>query len=395
MQLNTQISAVLRGAVSRGIKAAEVDARGNLVFTLTDNSRLDMGMVHGTDITKVEQTVTGSGDGGENTITVTLSDGTEHSFTIRNGSKGDRGDGFILLGIYATEAELLAAHPTGSRGDAYAIGTATSCVVYIWDIDAGDWRNVGQLKGAKGDTGATGAAGADGVSATHSWDGTVLTVTSASGTSSADLKGAPGAPGKKGETGATGPKGDALFASGLTSADTIEESASIPFIDSASANRKTTWANIKNLLNQYFSTLFSAKNHASAHGKDGSDAISPGSIGAASLDIYSKVKPDQASATAMIKTASFSLSPDMAGRFIRGQNASGLTVTVPANASVAFPLGTEIEFMQELSGALSFAGASGVTIHSLDGALTSAGQYSCAALKKLDENVWVLSGAIV
>lgn len=91
MQLNTQISAVLRGAVSRGIKAAEVDARGNLVFTLTDNSRLDMGMVHGTDITKVEQTVTGSGDGGENTITVTLSDGTEHSFTIRNGSKGDRG----------------------------------------------------------------------------------------------------------------------------------------------------------------------------------------------------------------------------------------------------------------------------------------------------------------
>lgn len=141
--------------------------------------------------------------------------------------------------------------------------------------------------------------------------------------------------------------------------------------------------------------MFSAKNHASAHGKDGSDAISPGSIGAASLDIYSKVKPDQASATAMIKTASFSLSPDMAGRFIRGQNASGLTVTVPANASVAFPLGTEIEFMQELSGALSFAGASGVTIHSLDGALTSAGQYSCAALKKLDENVWVLSGAIV
>lgn len=250
MQLNTQISAVLRGAVSRGIKAAEVDARGNLVFTLTDNSRLDMGMVHGTDITKVEQTVTGSGDGGENTITVTLSDGTEHSFTIRNGSKGDRGDGFILLGIYATEAELRAVHPTGSRGDAYAIGTATSCEVYIWDIDAGDWRNVGQLKGAKGDTGATGAAGADGVSATHSWDGTVLTVTSASGTSSADLKGAPGAPGEKGDTGAPGPKGDALFASGLTSADTIEESASIPFIDSASANRKTTWANIKNLLNQ-------------------------------------------------------------------------------------------------------------------------------------------------
>lgn len=43
-------------------------------------------------ITKVEQTTISNEDGGENVITVTLSDGKKSSFTVRNGSAGIQGD---------------------------------------------------------------------------------------------------------------------------------------------------------------------------------------------------------------------------------------------------------------------------------------------------------------
>lgn len=46
----------------------------------------------GTGIASVEQTTTSTKDGGENVVTVTLSDGTASTFTVRNGSKGSTGD---------------------------------------------------------------------------------------------------------------------------------------------------------------------------------------------------------------------------------------------------------------------------------------------------------------
>ena len=78
------------------------------------------------------------------------------------GDKGDPGDSYTVKGLYATLADLQAAHPTGSAGDAWFVGTADSNVVYQWDVDQAAWVNVGALKGPQGETGATGAAGADG-----------------------------------------------------------------------------------------------------------------------------------------------------------------------------------------------------------------------------------------
>ena len=91
------------------------------------------------------------------------------------GAKGPSGDSYTVLGLYATLAALQTAHPTGSAGQAWFVGTADSNAVYQWDVDKAAWINVGALKGPKGDTGP---AGAD------------------------------GAPGAKGDTGAQGPKGD-------------------------------------------------------------------------------------------------------------------------------------------------------------------------------------------
>ena len=78
------------------------------------------------------------------------------------GPKGEHGDSSTVTGLSATLSALQAAHPTGSAGDAWFVGTAEDNVVYQWDVDQAKWVNVGALKGPQGETGATGAAGADG-----------------------------------------------------------------------------------------------------------------------------------------------------------------------------------------------------------------------------------------
>lgn len=45
--INNSTKAQLQGLVSRGIKEAELDDNGHLIFTLTDNSTVDIGRVAG------------------------------------------------------------------------------------------------------------------------------------------------------------------------------------------------------------------------------------------------------------------------------------------------------------------------------------------------------------
>ena len=78
------------------------------------------------------------------------------------GPKGDPGDSYTVKGLYATLSALQAAHPMGSEGDAWFVGTSDSNVVYQWDVDQSAWVNVGALKGPKGDTGETGPQGPQG-----------------------------------------------------------------------------------------------------------------------------------------------------------------------------------------------------------------------------------------
>ena len=78
------------------------------------------------------------------------------------GPAGKDGASYTVKGLYATLSALQAAHPTGSTGDAWFVGTSDSNVVYQWDVDKATWVNIGALKGPKGDTGARGPAGADG-----------------------------------------------------------------------------------------------------------------------------------------------------------------------------------------------------------------------------------------
>lgn len=81
-----------------------------------------------------------------------------------------------------------------------------------------------------------------------------------------------------------------------------------------------------------------------------------------------------------------------ANTYTQFTNGSAITFTIPANASVAFPVGTEITVEQNGAGALSIAASGGVTINSRGSDLTLAGQYAVAVLKKVATNTWTLTG---
>ena len=78
------------------------------------------------------------------------------------GEPGKDGTSFAVLGRYDTLDELMAAHPAGSEGDAWAVGSAEDNDVYLWDVDAQAWRNIGSLQGPPGPAGADGKDGQNG-----------------------------------------------------------------------------------------------------------------------------------------------------------------------------------------------------------------------------------------
>lgn len=75
-------------------------------------------------------------------------------------------------------------------------------------------------------------------------------------------------------------------------------------------------------------------------------------------------------------------------------NASAITITIPTNASVAFPTGTEIAIIRSGAGTVAIAPASGVTLNSKESKRNIDGQYASCALKKIATNTWVLVGAL-
>jgi len=80
-----------------------------------------------------------------------------------------------------------------------------------------------------------------------------------------------------------------------------------------------------------------------------------------------------------------------AGKMVTLTNASAITLTIPTNASVAFPVNTRIDLLQYGAGQVTVGGA-GVTINSSGAKLKLTGQYSGASLWKKATDTWVLIG---
>ena len=82
-----------------------------------------------------------------------------------------------------------------------------------------------------------------------------------------------------------------------------------------------------------------------------------------------------------------------AGKMITLTNASAITLTIPTNGTIAFPINTRIDLLQYGAGQVTVAGA-GVTINSSGSKLKLTGQYSGASLWKKATDTWVLIGDI-
>lgn len=81
-------------------------------------------------------------------------------------------------------------------------------------------------------------------------------------------------------------------------------------------------------------------------------------------------------------------------KLVELNNASAITLTVPANSSVAYDIGTKIDLLQTGAGQVTVTGAGGVTINGYDNATKLSGQWAAASLIKRATDTWVMIGNI-
>jgi hypothetical protein len=72
-------------------------------------------------------------------------------------------------------------------------------------------------------------------------------------------------------------------------------------------------------------------------------------------------------------------------------NAAAITVTLPSNATIGFPIGAEVDFLWLGVGQPTFVAGSGATVNGTPG-LKLRARYSAATAKKVNTNDWVVIG---
>ena len=100
------------------------------------------------------------GNKGDKGDAFTYSDFTAEQLAALKGEKGDTGSGLRILGYYETLTALESSVTNPSVGDAYGIGSSEPYNIYIYTGING-WVNNGALQGAKGEDGHTPEKGID------------------------------------------------------------------------------------------------------------------------------------------------------------------------------------------------------------------------------------------
>ncbi len=91
------------------------------------------------------------------------------------------------------------------------------------------------------------------------------------------------------------------------------------------------------------------------------------------------------------KTASYTTVLTDRDSLIEISSATATTLTIPTDASVAYPVGTSFDILQTGAGQVTIAGAAGVTVNATPG-LKLRTQWSSATLFKRAANTWVVYG---
>ncbi len=132
--------------------------------------------------------------------------------------------------------------------------------------------------------------------------------------------------------------------------------------------------------------------HAETHKAGGADELKPEDIGAAGVE-NGKVLAAESSSAQNSVTASKTLELTDAGCDIVVSAAEEVTITIPTDDEVAFPIDTEIIIFRAGTGTVVIDGDS-VTIWSKESARGIADQYSSVLLKKRAANTWSFEGNI-
>lgn len=93
------------------------------------------------------------------------------------------------------------------------------------------------------------------------------------------------------------------------------------------------------------------------------------------------------------KTSAYTFSLTDSGNVVMANSSSAITFTIPTDASVAFPIGTQIDLINTNSGKLTISPSSGVTLAS-PLSLFSMTQSTSATLIKYGTNSWLLNGGL-
>lgn len=165
---------------------------------------------------------------------------------------------------------------------------------------------------------------------------------------------------------------DATIAAATTSAAGVMTAADKTKLDAISSGATA---------NQTDTYLLNRANHT------GTQAISTVTNLQTSLD----AKADLAYTFNNQTGTAYTLVASDAGKFLTLTNTSPVTLTVPTNASVAFPLGTRIYMSQLGTGQVTVMPAAGVTVNAVPGRNIAA-QFGGAELVKYATDTWLLVG---
>lgn len=264
----------------------------------------------------------------------------------------------------ATEAAL----PSTGNGDGDMREALDTHTLYVWDAGTTSWISGGGIVGPTGPIGPIGPVGPIG----------------------------PTGSGAVGPMGPAGPAGDLawerVWASGTTYAAQAvvggsDGSAYVSLADANAANDPTISPTWWDLLAQHGGVGPTGPMGPTG----GAGAVGPtGSTGATGAP----GTPGDGTITANIQPSSYTLALSDLGLVIEITDAAASALTIPTNASVAFPIGTVIEVLQYGAGQVTLTPAAGVTLDSFGGLVKTAGQYATVGLRKRATDGWVLSGAL-
>ncbi len=283
------------------------------------------------------------------------------------------------------------ASETGSNGDFY-INTIN------YDIygpkASGAWGSPVSLIGPQGATGPTGATGPQGETGPQGVEGPqgiqgeqgIQGLTGDTGPQGEQgIQGIQGIQGETGATGATGPQGDTGPAGpGIATGGTTGQY--LTKVDGTDYN--TQWSTLD----------LSGKQDVVAN----VSSTEIGYLDGVTSSIQTQIDSKLASSTASTTYAPLNLTQNVqngtaytfvlsdASKLVEFDNASAITVTVPTNSLVAYPIGTQINLLQTGSGQVTVSAGS-TTVNATPG-LKLRAQWSSATLIKRNTDTWVLVG---